>query len=194
MALTGTRRGDEPAACGQECPLERRPLPDPGASEVLAWLPRTMSAAVVATTGDKRRLGAAWWHLHEPSLILATDGSPLPELRMAVAEDARGHGVGTALIEVAATNAALHFTALALNLHLHNPRYASAGDFRVAAKATDGSAYDDTRAARPNLHPREMISTSAAPLGFTQRAASSGRAPIALPDSLVYVVTCLTPE
>jgi GNAT superfamily N-acetyltransferase len=54
---------------------------------------------MIARSDDDRRLGAGEWHLHEPALILATDGSPLPELKMAVAEDARGHGVGTALIE-----------------------------------------------------------------------------------------------
>jgi GNAT superfamily N-acetyltransferase len=81
------------------CTLEDRPLPDPDAPAVLACLPLAMSAAVIATNDDEPRLGAAWWHLHEPTLVLTTDGSPLPELTMAVAEDARGHGVGTALIE-----------------------------------------------------------------------------------------------
>jgi GNAT superfamily N-acetyltransferase len=118
------------------CTLEDRPLPDPDAPEVLACLPHAMSAAVIATDDRDRPLGAAWWHLHEPPLILPRDGSPLPELTMAVAEDVRGHGVGTALIEALATNATTHFTELALNVHLRNPaaRLYTRSGFRVAGK------------------------------------------------------------
>lgn len=118
------------------CTLEDRPLPDPDAPDVLACLPLAMSDAVIATHDDQRRLGAAWWHLHEPPLVVASDGSPLPELTMAVAEDARGHGVGTALIEALATNAATHFAVLALNVHLRNPaaRLYTRSGFRVAGK------------------------------------------------------------
>jgi GNAT superfamily N-acetyltransferase len=118
------------------CTLEDRPLPDPDAPEVLACLPIAMSAAVIATNDDERRLGAAWWHLHDPPLVLSSDGSPLPELTMAVAKDARGHGVGTALIEALATNAATHFGAVALNVHLRNPaaRLYTRSGFRVAGK------------------------------------------------------------
>jgi GNAT superfamily N-acetyltransferase len=118
------------------CTLEDRPLPDPHAPEVLACLPIAMSAAVIATNDDERRLGAAWWHLHDPPLVLSSDGSPLPELTMAVAEDARGHGVGTALIEALAANAATHFGAVALNVHLRNPaaRLYTRSGFRVAGK------------------------------------------------------------
>jgi len=118
------------------CTLEDRPLPDPDAPEVLACLPIAMSAAVIATNDDERRLGAAWWHLHEPPLVVGSDGSPLPELTMAVAEDARGHGVGTALIEAVATNAATRFAAVALNVHLRNPaaRLYTRSGFRVAGR------------------------------------------------------------
>lgn len=76
--------------------------------EVLACLPPAMSAAVIATSDDERSLGAAWWHLHEPPLVMTSDDIPLPELTMAVAEDARGHGVGTALIATLVSNAATH--------------------------------------------------------------------------------------
>jgi GNAT superfamily N-acetyltransferase len=118
------------------CTLEDRPLPDPDAPKVLACLPIAMSAAVIATNDDERRLGAAWWHLHDPPLVVSSDGSPLPELTMAVAEDARGHGLGTALIKALATNAATHFAALALNVHLRNPaaRLYTRSGFRVAGK------------------------------------------------------------
>jgi GNAT superfamily N-acetyltransferase len=84
---------------------------------------------------EQRLLGAAWWHLHEPSL-LRTGGSPVPEMTMAVAEDARGNGVGTALIEALASDAARQFSVLALNVHLRNPAthvYMRSG-FRVAGK------------------------------------------------------------
>jgi GNAT superfamily N-acetyltransferase len=81
------------------CTLEDRPLPEPDAAEVLACLPPAMSAAVIATNDDERPLAAAWWHLHEPPLVMTTEGSPMPELTMAVVEGARGHGIGTALIE-----------------------------------------------------------------------------------------------
>ena len=118
------------------CTLEDRPLPEQDAPDVLACLPLAMSAAVIATNDDDRPLGAAWWHLHEPPLIVTSDGSLLPELTMAVAEVARGDGVGTALIEALATNAATHFTALALNVHLRNPaaRLYTRSGFRVAGK------------------------------------------------------------
>lgn len=118
------------------CTLEDRPLPDLDAPEVLACLPLAMSAAVIASDEDGRPLGAAWWHLHQPPLVVTADGSPLPELTMAVVEDARGHGVGTALIEALATNAATHFAAVALNVHLRNPaaRLYTRTGFRVAGK------------------------------------------------------------
>jgi GNAT superfamily N-acetyltransferase len=118
------------------CTLEDRPLPDPDTPEVLACPPSAMSAAVIATNDGARPLGAAWRHFHDPPLIVTADGSPLPELTMAVAEDARGHGVGATLIEALATNAAVHFAALALNVHLRNPaaRLYTRSGFRVAGK------------------------------------------------------------
>jgi GNAT superfamily N-acetyltransferase len=130
--------------------LEDCPLPDPNAPEVLACLPIAMSAAVIATIDDERRLGAAWWHLREPPLGVSSDGSSLPELTMAVAEDARGHGVGTALIEALVTNAATHFTALALNIHLRNPaaRLYRRNDFRVAGKGREWFGVAMTRELR----------------------------------------------
>jgi GNAT superfamily N-acetyltransferase len=118
------------------CTLEDRPLPERDAPEVLACLPPAMSAAVIDTNDHERPLGAAWWHLHEPPLVVTSDGIPLPELTMAVAEDARRHDVGTALIEALATNAAAHFDAIALNVHLRNPaaRLYTRSGFRVAGK------------------------------------------------------------
>jgi GNAT superfamily N-acetyltransferase len=118
------------------CTLEDRPLPAPDAPEVLACLPLAMDAAIIATNDDERPLGAAWWHLHEPPLVMTPTGSPLPELTMAVAENARGQGVGTALLEAVVGNAAAHFDAIALNVHLRNPaaRLYTRTGFRVAGK------------------------------------------------------------
>ena len=118
------------------CTLEDRPLPEADAAEVVACLPRSPAAAVIAIDHAGDRLGAAWWHLHEPSLLLMADGSPIPELTMAVAEDDRGQGIGAGLIEALANHAATDFSLLALNVHLRNPAarlYMRAG-FRVAGK------------------------------------------------------------
>jgi GNAT superfamily N-acetyltransferase len=118
------------------CTLEDRPLPEPDDPQVLACLPLAMSAAVIATDPEEHSVGAAWWYLHERPLVIALDGSPLPELTIAVVDDARGHGVGTALIEALASNAATHFAAIALNVHLRNPavRLYMRSGFRVAGK------------------------------------------------------------
>ncbi len=118
------------------CTLEDRPLPESDAPEVLACLPPAMSAAVIAANRDGRPVGAAWWHVYEPPLVMTSEGIALPEVTLAVVHAARGHGVGTALIEALATKAAPHFTALALNVHLRNPAarlYTRCG-FRVAGR------------------------------------------------------------
>jgi GNAT superfamily N-acetyltransferase len=69
-------------------------------------------------------------------MLVMPDGSPIPELTMAVADGARGQGVGAALIEALVSEARPHFPVLALNVHLRNPAarlYMRAG-FRVAGK------------------------------------------------------------
>jgi GNAT superfamily N-acetyltransferase len=115
------------------CTFEDRPLPSRDASEVLALLPAP-DAAIVATDDDGRRLGAAWWHIHEPPLLRDAAGEPVPELVMAVLERERRRGIGTALVNALAEEAASHFRVLALNVHLRNPAahlYTRTG-FRVA--------------------------------------------------------------
>jgi GNAT superfamily N-acetyltransferase len=95
-----------------------------------------MSAAVIATNDDERPLGAAWWHMHEPPLVMTTEGSPMPELTMALVEGAHGHGIGTALIEHWPATPQRVFAAIAFNVHRHNPAallYMRSG-FRVARK------------------------------------------------------------
>ena len=102
------------------CGLEERPLPSSDAPDVLALLPASSDIALIATDDSGELLGAAWWHMHDPPLLSDADGSPLPELAMAVKDGARGQGVGTALVEALASEAAHRFQALTLNVHLAN--------------------------------------------------------------------------
>ena len=118
------------------CTLQDRPLPAPDAPDVLACLPRSSAATVIAIDHAGHPLGAAWWHLHEPSLLVMPDGSAIPEMTIAVADGARGQGIGAGLIEALASRAAVHFSVLALNVHLRNPatRLYMRACFRVAGK------------------------------------------------------------
>ncbi len=102
------------------CTLEDRPLPRPGAADVVALLPGPDAAAVIATDDDGRPVGAAWWHLHDPPLLRDAGGKALPELVMAVSEGDRGKGIGAALVDAVADEAAQSFSALTLNVHLRN--------------------------------------------------------------------------
>ena len=115
------------------CTLEERPLPGRDASEVLALLPAP-DAAILATDDDGQPLGAAWWHLHEPPLLRDAAGEPVPELVMAVVDRERRKGIGAALVEALADEAAKHFSVLALNVHIRNPaaRLYTRTGFRVA--------------------------------------------------------------
>lgn len=115
------------------CALEDRPLPPPDAPDVLALLPRP-DTALVATDDGGRPVGAAWWHLHEPPLLRDAGGDPVPELVMAVLDRERRKGIGAALVDAVAEEAAKSFSALALNVHIRNPAahlYTRTG-FRVA--------------------------------------------------------------
>lgn len=118
------------------CTLDDRPLPEADAPVVIACLPSSPAAAVVAIDDAGQPLGAAWWHLHQPSMLQMPDGSPIPELTMAVADGSRGKGIGAALIEALVNEAVPQFPVLALNVHLRNPatRLYMRSGFRVAGK------------------------------------------------------------
>jgi GNAT superfamily N-acetyltransferase len=106
----------------EACALEgRHPLPPADDPAVVALLPDSSDAVVVAEHKDGRPLGAAWWVIREPPPVSDADDEPLPEMAMGVVKDQRGRGIGNALIEALAERASRHFPALTLNVHLLNP-------------------------------------------------------------------------
>ena len=116
--------------------LDDRPLPSANEPTVLAVLPGPADLALLAADDPDHRLGAAWWHFHEPPLVVDERGAPLPEIIMAVQENARGRGIGSRLLEGLALEAAERFGDVALNVHLRNPalRLYMRSGFRVAGK------------------------------------------------------------
>ncbi len=116
------------------CTLRGRPVPSADAPAVVALLPGAADVTVIAVDDDGELFGAAWWHIHDPPLIVDADDEALPELAMAVVEHRRREGIGTALVEALARQAAQRYDALTLNVHLRNPAvdlYVQTG-FRVA--------------------------------------------------------------
>ena len=118
------------------CGLDDRPLPVPDDDAVRGLLPRPADLALVAAGDGGECLGCAWWHFHEPPLVRDKRGEVLPEVTMAVAEDARGCGIGGRLLGELAAEAAGRFSALSLNVHMRNPaaRLYMRNGFRVAGK------------------------------------------------------------
>jgi GNAT superfamily N-acetyltransferase len=138
FALRAAANDDRPflvEMARQVCTLEGQPPAAADDPHVAAFLPDSLDATIVAVDGSKRRVGAIWWVWREPPLLRDPEGSPLPELAVAVVEDQRGKGIGQALVEALVARARGHFPALALNVHLLNPAvrlYVRAG-FKVAA-------------------------------------------------------------
>jgi len=118
------------------CGLDDRPLPARDDEAVLALLPGPADLALIATGEDGARRGAAWWHFHEPPLLVDDRGTPLPELTMAVAVEARGRGTGARLLVQLIAGATGSFSAIALNVHMRNPaaRLYMRNGFKVAGK------------------------------------------------------------
>ncbi len=117
--------------------IEDRPLPPADDPELALCLPPAPDAGVLAVGPDDRPVGAAWWHLREPPLLVAPDGAPVPELVVAVLPPERGRGVGHRLLDALAARAAERGHAqLALNVHIRNPavRLYSRAGFVVAGK------------------------------------------------------------
>ena len=151
FALRSARTEDRPflvEMARRVCTLEDRPLPAADDPEVMAFLPDPPEAAVVAVDERERLLGAVWWVLREPPLLLDPEGSPLPELAIAVVEDERGKGIGRALLDALLERARGQFPALALNVHLLNPavRLDIRAGFNVAGA---GRGWDGVAMSRP---------------------------------------------
>jgi len=118
------------------CGLDDRPLPARNDEAVLALLPGPADLALIATGEGGARIGAAWWHFHDPPLVVDDRGAPLPEMTMAVATQARGRGTGGRLLAQLIGEAAGRFSGIALNVHMRNPaaRLYMRSGFKVAGK------------------------------------------------------------
>ncbi len=119
------------------CGFEDRPLPHADDPAVRALVPGPTDVAVVATEEGGEGLGAAWWHFHEPPLVIDDRGQAVPEIAMAVRENVRAIGIGGSLLEqLAVEGARKGFDALSLNVHLRSPatRLYMRSGFRVAGK------------------------------------------------------------
>jgi ribosomal protein S18 acetylase RimI-like enzyme len=114
--------------------IEDRPLPPADDPDVVVMLPTASDCAVIAVTDEGQSLGAAWCSVRLPALVQDETGEPVPEMTIAVVPEARGRGIGTALIEALAREAAYRYRELALNVHLRNPaaRLYTRTGFRVA--------------------------------------------------------------
>jgi GNAT superfamily N-acetyltransferase len=137
------------------CTLDDRPLPSAHDPAVAALLPGVADVAVVAVDDDAQLVGAAWWHIHQPPLLVNADDEPLPELAMAVVDGRRREGIGTTLVEALALQAAQRYDALTLNVHLRNPAvglYMQAG-FTVAGAGRGCFGVAMSRSLQPDAAP-----------------------------------------
>lgn len=109
------------------CRDPHAPLPPdaerrPGVQRLVENWGRPGDVGVIAWASEGERQGAAWCRIFARPLALAQDGSPLPELALAVEESWRGRGVGSALLDelVRAARAYGH-RALTLKVSHRNP-------------------------------------------------------------------------
>ena len=106
-------------------------------------LPSFPENAVVAVDECGRPLGAAWWFLHDPPLMVDSGGGSVPAMTIAVKETQRRHGIGTALIEALVAEVAKGFDRLALNVHLSTQQSTS-----TCGRAFRSQVGDEVEAAR----------------------------------------------
>jgi ribosomal protein S18 acetylase RimI-like enzyme len=94
----------------------------PGVRRLVEDWGRPGDVGVIACTSEGERQGAAWCRLFARPLAYANDGSPLPELAIAVEETWRRKGVGGALLDELVRSARAHgHTGLTLKVSHHNP-------------------------------------------------------------------------
>lgn len=103
------------------CVIEDWPLPDSGDEDVQSVLPSRDDMSLIAVDDRGDNVGAVWTFCHQPPLLTGTDGSPLPEIAIAVVPGRRGVGIGGVLLDEMFTRATGTFTALSLNVHQRNP-------------------------------------------------------------------------
>ncbi len=131
MAWEATAVSAEMRALGREAAFAI-----PSVRKYLDGWGRPGDAGAIAVDGDGRPLGAAWYRLLPPDNagygFIAAD---IPELSIGVREDARGRGVGRALLDALLKMArGQGYRALSLSVDRQNPAcrlYARAG-FRDA--------------------------------------------------------------
>lgn len=100
-------------------------------------LPPSPDTSVLALDAAGHPVGAAWWHFREPRLVVTPEGTPVPELVVAVLPAARGGGVGRRLLDALIVRAVEHgHDRLALNVDIRNPaaRLYSRAGFVVEGK------------------------------------------------------------
>jgi ribosomal protein S18 acetylase RimI-like enzyme len=121
--------------------VERRPLEevlaDPGFAVYLEGWPREGDAGVVAEDETGRPLGAAWYRrFSEDAHGYGFIDASIPELSIGVEADARGRGIGMALMEALIERArTAGVPALSLSVEEDNPAlrlYERLGFVRVA--------------------------------------------------------------
>ncbi|MCB1954567.1 MAG: GNAT family N-acetyltransferase [Rhodocyclaceae bacterium] len=88
---------------------------------VAEWGSRPGDLGVVARDGDGRNLGAAWLRLGGGGSAFKLSDSTVPELATAVVPDARGTGVGTAMMRRLIADAVPLFGQMVLSVRAENP-------------------------------------------------------------------------